>query len=105
MISNALLATAPELCRELGTRLRSHRLQQGLTQDELAARAGVSPGAVKKLERDGQANTLTLVRAVQALGLAAELETLFRPRGQASIADMERAEQLHQRKRAPRRPA
>jgi transcriptional regulator with XRE-family HTH domain len=96
------LATPEELCHELGRRLRAQRLSRLLTQEELAARAGLSPGALKKLERDGQGHVLTLVRAALALGLAAEFETLFALRPQASIAQMERAAHAG-RKRAPRR--
>lgn len=98
----APLLTPAELCAELGRRLRAQRLAQGLAQEVLAARAGVSGGALKKLEKDGQAQVLTLVRVVHALGLGAELAPLFRLQLQASIADMERA-QAAQRKRAPRR--
>jgi transcriptional regulator with XRE-family HTH domain len=100
----SLLATAPELCRALGSRLRAQRLAQGLAQDALAQRAGVSLGALKKTEKDGQANMLTLVRIVQSLGLAGELESLFALHPQASIADMEQAARA-QRRRAPRRSA
>ena len=96
------LATSEELCRELGNRLRTKRLSLPLSQQELALRAGISVGALKKLEKDGQANMLTVVRAVVALGLAGELEGLFSMRAQASIADMELAERA-KRRRAPRR--
>jgi len=99
---NVNLATADELCLELGSRLRAQRLAQLLSQQDLAARSGVSAGALKKLEKDGQANTLTLLRVVQALGLTGELAQLFALQPQASIAEMERAEQA-QRQRAPRR--
>ena len=46
-------ATAPELIRELGQRLRTQRLAKSVTQQELAVRAGVSVGAIKKLEATG----------------------------------------------------
>jgi transcriptional regulator with XRE-family HTH domain len=104
MITDTHLATADELCRELGDRLRAQRLSQLLPQQELALRAGISTGALKKLEKDGQANMTTLVRTVLALGLAGEFETLFALRAQASIADMEHAERA-KRLRAPRRSA
>lgn len=83
-------------------RLRSHRLAQGLAQEDLAARAGVSVGAIRKLEKDGQANALTLMQTVIALGLAGELQSLFELRPQQSIAEMQRAE-ASKRIRAPRR--
>lgn len=95
------LASNDEILRELGARLRAHRLAQELRQDELAAMAGVSLGTVKSLERTGATSTETLVRIVQALGLTEHLQSLFLlPR--QSIAQMEKA-QLAQRIRAPRR--
>ncbi|MBC5767669.1 helix-turn-helix domain-containing protein [Ramlibacter albus] len=104
MPSDARLATADELCRELGTRLREQRLALLLTQEELAQRAGVSGGAIKKLEKDGQGHVLSLVRVAMALGLAGELDSLFSLKQATSIADMERAERA-KRRRAPRRRA
>lgn len=99
---NVYLATSEELCRELGNRLRTKRLSLPVSQQQLALRAGISIGALKKLEKDGQANMLTVVRTVMALGLAGEFDTLFSLPAQASIADMEDAERAR-RKRAPRR--
>lgn len=98
------LATPQELSLELGARVRAQRLSQLLSQAELALRAGVSTGALKKLERDGQANMLTFMRTVTALGLAKDLEPLLALKPQTSIAEMEKAQQAR-RKRAPRRRA
>ncbi len=94
-------ATHDEICTQLGARLRAHRLAQGLTQIELAARAGVSPGTVKNLEAKGQSSMETAVRIALALGLADQLQALFMIQVK-SIAHMEQAERS-QRVRAPRR--
>ena len=85
----------------LGSRLRAQRLAQNLPQRELAQMAGLSLGALRKLETNGQTSLETLVRVVQALGLAGELESLFVLR-RASIAQMEQVEAASQRKRARR---
>ena len=82
--------------------MRAQRLAQGLPQRELAQMAGLSLGALRKLEGSGQSSLETLVRVVQALGLAGELEDLFVLQRQ-SIAQMEQAEAARQRQRAPRR--
>jgi transcriptional regulator with XRE-family HTH domain len=71
------LSTADEIGRELGVRLRLHRLAQNLQQAELAARAGVSEGTVRNLEKKGQATLESLLRVVMALGLVNELSELF----------------------------
>ncbi len=64
--------------------------------------AGLSLGALRKLEGNGQSSLETLVRVVQALGLADELDDVFVLKRQ-SIAQMAQAESVKQRQRAPRR--
>jgi len=96
------LASANEVLRALGQRVRAQRLAQGLPQHELAQMAGLSLGALRKLESSGQSSLETLVRTVQALGLVDELEDLFVLKRQ-SIAQMEQVEAASQRQRAPRR--
>lgn len=96
------LASTSETLLTLGQRLRTHRLAQQLPQRELAQMAGLSLGALRKLESSGQSSLETLVRTVQALGLAHELEDLFVLKRQ-SIAQMEQAEAAQLRQRAPRR--
>jgi transcriptional regulator with XRE-family HTH domain len=100
---NFALSSPQEACAELGARLKAHRLAQLIPQEELAHRAGVSLGAIRKLEKDGQATVLTFIRAAMALGLAGDLQDLFALQPQRSIADMARAEEAGRRQRAPRR--
>jgi transcriptional regulator with XRE-family HTH domain len=71
------LATSGEIGCELGARLRLHRLAQNLQQTELAARAGVSEGTVRNLEKKGQATLESWLHIVMALGLVDELSDLF----------------------------
>ncbi len=96
------LAPAHEILQALGQRVRAQRLAQGVPQRELAQMAGLSLGALRKLESSGQSSLETLVRTVQALGLVNELEELFVLKRQ-SIAQMDRAEAVSQRQRATRR--
>lgn len=96
------LSLTEELQRALGERLRAQRLVQELPQRELAQMAGLSLGALRKLEGSGQCSLETLIRVVQALDLADELENLFKLKRQ-SIAQMEQAAAAQQRQRAPRR--
>lgn len=97
-----ILTTSKEILAALGQRLRLQRLAQSITQDELAQMAGLSVGAVRKLESTGQSSLETLVRTVQALGLVGELDELFVLR-QQSIAQMEQSAAARQRQRASRR--
>ena len=96
------LAPSSEILQVLGQRVHAQRLAQGLPQRELAQMAGLSLGALRKLESSGQSSLETLVRAVQALGLVNELEDLIVLKRQ-SIAQMEKAEAATQRQRARRR--
>jgi transcriptional regulator with XRE-family HTH domain len=96
------LSTPAEILHALGVRLREQRLAQSLTQRELAQMAGLSLGALRKLETDGQCSLETLVRVAQALGLLDALEDIFVLKRQ-SIAQMEQVEVVSRRQRAPRK--
>lgn len=98
------LSTPAEVLRALGARLRAHRLAQSLTQRELAQMAGLSLGALRKLESDGHCSLETLVRIAQALGLLGELDDVFVLKRQ-SIAQMEQLDLVRRRQRAPRKKA
>ena len=95
-------ATTQEVGVELCQRLRSQRLVQGLTQADLAQRAGISLSTVKLMETKGQCTLQNFLCVVLGLGLVDEMQALFALKPQ-SIAQMERAEQAH-RQRAPRKP-
>ena len=100
---DAEFATLPELVQALGQRLRAQRFAKLLTQAELAARAGVSVSAIKKLEASGLTTLETFVRVIQALGLVDELTHLLTLRPTTSIAAMEAAQDApRQRVRRPR---
>lgn len=95
-------ASHQEICTELGLRLKRQRLAQGMTQKDLAERAGLAPGTVKNLEGKGVSSLESTIRIVMVLGLIDELAPLFELKAAPSIAQMERA-QLAERKRAPRK--
>ena len=98
-----MMSTPPEICAELGRRLRARRLMQGWTQVELAQRSSLSSGTIKNLETHGQASLESFVKIISALGLADDLGELFRLKV-VSIAAMEKAEKAN-RQRAPRKAA
>ena len=86
---------------ELGSRLGRARLAAGLSQAELAARAGVSERTVRALESGSGGQLRTLVRILRELGLVESLDRLVPEGGPSPIelADLRRRE----RQRAPRR--
>jgi transcriptional regulator with XRE-family HTH domain len=85
-------------------RLRVQRLARSITQEELAGRAGVAVGSVKKLESTGNTTLRTFISVVQALSLTDEFAAILALKPQTSIAAMERAESAT-RQRARRRKA
>ena len=92
-------AAAPEILRELGQRMRHQRLAKSLTQEDLALKALVSVGAIKKLESTGLTTMDTFVRTVAALGLVDELSNFLVLRPSGSIAEMEERATTSPRKR------
>lgn len=56
----------------LGDRLKSRRLELGLTQIELAAKAGVTKSAISNLETNARSSPRALVRLAQALETSVE---------------------------------
>jgi transcriptional regulator with XRE-family HTH domain len=52
-------------------KLRELRIDQGLSQRQLALRAGLSPGAVTVLEQRGSASPATLKKIADVLGVRA----------------------------------
>lgn len=93
-------ANEQEIRIELGRRLQAQRLEQGLTQAELAQRGGLALSTVKQLEKKGQCTLENFVRAVMGLGLVDDLQSLFVLQVR-SIAAMEQAAKPP-RRRAPR---
>ena len=71
-----------------GLLLRAHRGAAGLTQDELAARAGLSTEAISTLERGRYSPSLAVVeRLARALGLRVSDRPDCRPADMVSQSD------------------
>jgi transcriptional regulator with XRE-family HTH domain len=89
-MSDFAFATQTEICLELANRLKQQRLASNLSQQELAARADVSLGTIRHLERAGQVTLESWVKVLMALGLVEALQPLFLATRPQSIAQMER---------------
>jgi transcriptional regulator with XRE-family HTH domain len=94
------LASSGEIRLALANRLRDQRLHQGLTQTELAERAGVGRLVVLQLENEGKGSLDSFIKIVSVLGLQDALENLF-VLNTNSISALEKLGELP--KRAPRR--
>src|SRR5260370_32712573 len=85
--------------RALGQRLRSARLRRGMALSEMAARAGVTPKTMRRLEQgDSSVGLALLVRTLSVLGLAQDLDRIA---GQDEIG--ERLVEMGLRKRPHRK--
>ena len=71
--------TTQEWLERLGGSLRLRRVAAGLTQEDLAQRAGTGLSAVKHLESGHGANLTSFVKAVRALGAEGWLDALAPP--------------------------
>lgn len=91
-----------EVVKRLCDRLRIERMALGMTQSELAGRAGIGVNTVSNLEAGRNVGFENLVRVAMVLGRAAELESLFLPRLE-SIDDVRRYESSARRLRIKRK--
>lgn len=72
-----MLETPQELLLRLGAAIRARRVGQGLSQQDAAQRAGMSPRTWRRLETEGQATIGNLVSAAIALRCEDGLSQLF----------------------------
>ncbi len=69
--------TTKEIVREVGARLRGFRLQQNVTQAELAETAGVGHATVKRAEAGENIRLETMVKILRALGRVEALDSFL----------------------------
>jgi len=94
---------APEaVLQELGQRLARRRLETGLSQDEVARRAGVGKRTLERMEGGADCQVSTLLRVLRVLGLMDGVEGLAPDVAQRPMDLLEG--RRRERKRAPRKP-
>lgn len=90
--------TTIDLEEKLGSKLRHLRLDRNMEQATLAARAGVSLNALKRLELGRGSTTHTLLSVLRALGRESWLDTIA-PIATINPLTMTRAAKPRQRAR------
>ncbi|MBS2210723.1 helix-turn-helix transcriptional regulator [Carboxylicivirga mesophila] len=73
-------STPDSVCKELAKRHKALRKQLKLTQAELADRAGVSLGSLKRFETTGQISLESLLKLANLLNRLSDFDTIFTPR-------------------------
>lgn len=97
-----MLETPFELATTLGQRIKARRLGMGYTQADAAARAGVAYRTWRRLENEGKASIVDLVRAAIALRCERDLAALF-PEPAATSMDVLLQQQREAQAAAPKR--
>jgi transcriptional regulator with XRE-family HTH domain len=92
-----------EALEALGTRVRALRVLRDLQQREVAARAGVSPGTVIRLERTGRASLDSALRIAYVLGAEAGFDRLFEAPPYRSLDEALARPAVRERRRVRRR--
>lgn len=72
-----MLAPPAMVLKELGIRLAQSRLQQNITQDELAQRSGIAVRTLRRFEAGHGGTAENLIRLLQALGQAHALDLML----------------------------
>lgn len=91
------LTTDEAILEELGQRLAQRRIDAGLTQADLADRAGVGKRTVERIEAGHSAQMTSLVRIFRVLDLLGALDELLPDTGPSPM------DQLRHRGRRPQR--
>jgi len=103
MKTNVLQNTPQEALLALAKFVKTARLSQEMTLEELATRVGVSRSTLIRFEKLGAGSTETLVKIFAALGVLDSLvSALVPPEKQLTIAELKKMSTGHQRQRGRR---
>jgi transcriptional regulator with XRE-family HTH domain len=90
--------------RELGQRLRRRRLDQNLSQEDLAERTGLNRTTISGLERGDPATLLTFIQILRGLEALDELDAFLPDPGPSPLALAKLEGHRRQRASRPRGP-
>jgi putative transcriptional regulator len=88
--------------KELGKRLAQTRLERNLSQERLAAEAGISKATVERLEAGEPVKSTSLIRILRALGRLETLDQLLPEPLPSPIERIRLQGRRRQRARSPR---
>ena len=99
------LQTPPEMARMLARQVKELRLYRGWTQEETAARAGVTLATYRRFERTGHIALERLLKLAVVLDARSGFDQLFARPPARSIRELEKLAEAETRKRGRRRDA
>ena len=94
------IKTKAEIAREIAQRCRSLRLEQNVTQEELANRAGIAPRTYRRFEQEGLISLERLIAVIHSLNRISELEMILLPSPVQDLDEIERPKPLRKRSRS-----
>lgn len=83
------LSTPAEVAKQVASRVRARRLELNLTQEGLAARAGVKFATYRRFEQTGVISFRGLLQVGFALDALQDFDALFVRRGYRSLDEVE----------------
>jgi len=99
MISNEMSDGA--ILNELGLRISRYRLNKNMTQDALAAEAGVSTPTIQRAESGASIQLLKLIRILRALNLIENIESLAPELAVSPLQQLKMRGKIRQRASTP----
>lgn len=95
-----LFKTKSEIAKEIANRCRELRLEQNLSQQELANRAGIAARTYRRFEQEGNISLERLVAVLHSLNRISELESILLPAPVQDLDEIEKAKPTRKRSRA-----
>lgn len=92
-----ILKSDSEVVQALSERCKAIRLAQNMTQQEVAARAGIALRTYRRFEQEGQISMDRFVAVVRALNRIGELEQLLLPPPVRDLRDLDVSEPTRKR--------
>lgn len=94
----APLRSPASVALDMARREKDRRRRLGITQEQMAVRAGVSLGSLRRFEQTGRASLDVVVRIARVLDCEPEVDRLFSKPAYRSIEEVIREQEREQRK-------
>ena len=95
-----VIKSPKEISQDLADRVKQNRIRRNFTQQELAERAGVSFGSVKRFEQTGEISLKHLIMISKILRCSPEFDLLFPVHQYESMEELLKAKEKGKRMRA-----